>query len=161
MFAAILLSFATTQSEIDQQAKKTEEFLVDMTDARLMDREEGLQAAENGTTPEVRKYGELMVKEQTYLLNKIQAFAESKKITLPTTISEKKENALKDLKEKSGKDLDKKFMKMICIDHQRDVKIFKKATKSEDLTVAQFASNHLPMIQEHLAKIKEIKKNYK
>jgi putative membrane protein len=160
ILAAILLSFVATQSELNQQQQKTKEFLVDMSDARLMDREEGIIAAENGTTKEVKKYGELMVKDQTYLLKKLQEFAMIKEISLPTKISAKKLRALKELKEKSGKDLDKKFIKMICIDHQRDVRKFKKALKSIDLTVSQFASNHLPMIQRHLTQIKEIKKNY-
>jgi putative membrane protein len=160
MFAAIFLGFATTQSEIEQEDKKTKEFLVGMTDARLMDREEGKRAAEKGTTETVRLYGEKMIKDQTYLLQQLQAFAKTKHISLPTTISDKKANALKDLKEKSGTELDEKFIKMICIDHTRDVKKLKKALKSEDVTVAQFASKHLPMIQNHLSEIKQIKKNY-
>jgi predicted outer membrane protein len=64
ILAAILLSFVATQSELNQQQQKTKEFLVDMSDARLMDREEGIIAAENGTTKEVKKYGELMVKDK-------------------------------------------------------------------------------------------------
>ena len=161
MIAAILLSFATTQTEIDKTNAATKTFLLEMNDARMMDLEEGKQAAQKGTTNEVRQYGEKMIKEQTYLLKQFQIFAFSKKIELPKSISDKKLNALNDLKEKTGKDLDKKFISMICIDHTRDVKKFKKALQSDDLEVAKFASQHLPMIQDHLAEIKTIKKNYK
>ena len=106
MIAAILLSFATTQTEIDKTNAATKTFLLEMNDARMMDLEEGKQAAQKGTTNEVRQYGEKMIKEQTYLLKQFQLFAFSKKIELPKSISDKKLNALNDLKEKTGKDLD-------------------------------------------------------
>ena len=158
MASALLISFGCKSQTIEDDTK---DFLNDMTDARLMDREEAKQAVAKGTTKEVKDYGELMIKDQTYLLTQLQEFAKTKNITLRTTISDKKKDALEGLKEKSGEDLDKKFLKMICIDHTRDVKEFKKATKSKDVELSKFALKHLPMIEEHLAKVKVIKKSYK
>ena len=158
MTSAFLISFGCKSQSVNDETK---EFLNDMTDARLMDREEAKQAVAKGTTKQVKDYGELMIKDQTYLLMQLQEFAKSKNITLRTTISDKKKDALDGLKEKSGEDLDEKFLKMICIDHTRDVKQFKKATKSKDVELSKFASKHLPMIKEHLAKVKAIKKSYK
>ncbi|MEO5775696.1 MAG: DUF4142 domain-containing protein [Flavobacterium sp.] len=158
MFAVILLSFVTTNCT-ESENEKTKTFLTEMTDARLMDREEGRQALKKGTTQEIRNYGQLMIDEQTYLLNELQKFAARKNIQLPTEISEKKQNGLEDLKEKNGTDFDKKFIQMICIDHKRDVRKFKKATKDNDSEVSAFAAKHLPMIESHLHKIKQIKKS--
>lgn len=154
----IFLSFITTNCT-ESENEKTKTFLTEMTDARLMDCEEGREAVKKGTTEEIRKYGQLMIDDQTYLLNELQKFAATKNITLPTEISEKKRNALKDLKEKSGADFDKKFIKMICIDHKRDVRKFKKEAECKDSESRAFASKHLPMIESHLQKIEQIKKN--
>ena len=158
MFAVISLSFVTTNCDKSEN-EKTQIFLTEMTDARLMDREEGKQAVLKGTTQEIKKYGQLMIDDQTYLLKELQKIAATKNITLPTEISEEKQNGLKDLKEKSGADFDKKFIKMICIDHKRDVRKFKKAAKCNDSGVSSFAKEHLPMIESHLKKIKQIEKN--
>lgn len=156
MFAVTLLSFVTTNCA-ESENEKTKTFLTEMTDARLMDREEGRQAVKKGTKQEIRNYGQLMIEQQTYLLNELQKFAATKNIKLPTEISQKKQNALNDLKEKSGTDFDKKFIKMICIDHKRDVRKFKKASKCDESGVSTFASKHLPMIESHLQKIEKIK----
>lgn len=158
MFAVISLSFVTTNCAKSEN-EKTKKFLIEMTDARLMDREEGREAVKKGTTQEVKNYGQLMIDDQTYLLSELQKFAATKNITLPTTISEKKLKGLEKLKEKTGTDFDKKFIKMICIDHKRDVRKFKKASKCDDSGVTAFASEHLPMIESHLQKIKQIQEN--
>jgi putative membrane protein len=155
--ALIILIFATNCTKSADEKTKT--FLTEMTDARLMDREEGREAAKKGTTQQIKNYGALMIEEQTYLLSELREFAATKNITLPTKISEEKQNALKDLKEKSGVAFDKKFIKMIRIDHKRDVRKFKKASKCDDPELSSFATKHLPMIESHLQKIEQIKKS--
>ena len=150
-----LASFNYKNNEKDN----LEKFLVQMNDARLMDFQEGKLAELKGTTSSIKEYGTLMIKDQTFLLAEFVKVAKSKNIALPKTISNKKLKALKKLSEKSGKDFDKKFINMICIDHKRDVKKFTNATKYEDLEVSKFANKHLPMIESHLLKIEAIKKS--
>ncbi len=61
------------------------------------------------------------------------------------------------MSEKNGEDFDKKFIKMMIIDHERDIKLFKKALDYKDAEVSAFAKKYLPMIQGHLDKIEVIK----
>lgn len=135
-------------------------FLVKIADARMMGMKEGKEAQQKGTTEEIRNYGAWMIQEQSELQAQIKMLANSKKVTLPEDISNEKQDGLTDLKEKTGKDFDEKFIKMMTIDHKRDVKDFKKATEYKDPEVASFASKYLPMIQSHLDKIKQIEDNY-
>ncbi len=158
VLAVTMLSFVTTNCA-ESENEKTKIFLTEMTDARLMDREEGMQAVTKGTTDEIKQYGQLMIDDQTYLLKELAILAATKNIMLPKEISEEKRDGLDGLKEKSGTDFDKKFISMICIDHKRDVKKFKKAAKGDDAEVSAFASKHLPMIESHLEKVKQIEKN--
>ena len=122
----------------------------------MMDIYEGKLAVEKGTSSSLRAYGKLMVTHQTMLLVAIKALAVKKNITLPKGISNKKENGRDNLDEKSGKDFDKKFAKMMAIDHKRDVKLFKQAIDFEDFEVSQFAKKYLPTIQTHLDRIDAI-----
>ena len=59
----------------------------------------------------------------------------------------------------TGKKFDKKFLKMIKIDHKRDVRQFTKATEFEDAETKKFATENLPLIQSHLDKALALLKN--
>jgi len=151
--------FLITTSFRSNSAASVTKFLIDAADARLMDSEQGKLARERGTTEEIRSYGRWMMRDQPKLLQEIQVIAKNKSIKLPSAISEEKSKGLEDLKKLKGAEFDKKFTKMIAIDHKRDVKEFKKAAKFEDVEVKQFASQYLPTIEAHLERIQEIEKD--
>ena len=153
------VAWTTLSCAQDTTKKEAPEFIVAMADARLMDREEGRLAASLGTTPAIRNYGNQMVKDQEMLFAKLKQLAVSKGITLPNAISEKKSEALKKLSGLTGEKFDRKFLKMIKIDHKRDVKQFTKATQFEDADTKKFAQENLPMIQQHLEEVKALCKS--
>ena len=132
------------------------EFLSEAADARMMDMLEGEQAVKKGTTPQIKEYGRLMIKDHKALLIKIKALAAERGITLPARISDKKQDGLQTLIEKEGTAFDDKFIRMMIIDHERDVEAFKDAIKLKDKEVSKFASLNLPIIESHLAKAKAI-----
>lgn len=141
--------------------EKVAEFLVKSADARMMDMMEGKLAAKKGSTLAIKEYGALMVKDQAMLLNQIKEMAVKLNITLPADISINKENGFDDLVEKDGRNFDEKFIKMMMLDHERDIALFKNATQFEDRDVRAFAQQYLPMIQSHLDKIEVIKESVK
>lgn len=145
------------KAEKDVVDEDVADFLVKSADARIMNVQEGRIASVRGTTPEIRQYGKLMLKGQKALLQKIKKLASKRNITLPGGISDEKEEGREDLIEETGEDFDKKFIKMMIMDHERDVKLFKKATEFEDPEVSAFAKANLPLIESHLNKIKVIK----
>ncbi len=136
-------------------------FLVDAADARMMGMKEGREAVKKGTSPEIRNYGRLMVKDQTALLSQIRKLAAAEKITLPTQISNSKKEGFSQLAELSGEDFDRRFIKMMIIDHERDVKEFKDAQSTSNKAIASFATAKLPVIQTHLDKINAIRDQQK
>lgn len=140
----------------DEDAKRSSDFMAEMADARLMDTEEGRLASTRGIDPEVRAYGELMIRDQAELYREMTTLAAAKGYTLPTRISNLKADGLADLEKKTAHDLDEKFLKMICIDHERDVKEFKKAMDFKDVEVSAFAARRLPLIEEHLRKADQL-----
>jgi putative membrane protein len=148
---------AQEKNEAASIDESVSDFLTEAADARMMDLAQGKLAVKRGTTEDIRKYGELMVRDQTRMLEGIQRLAKAKRVSLPKKISDEKEKWLANLQEKSGKDFDRKFVQMITIDHRRDVRKFKNAGSIEDLDVAAFASKHLPTIEAHLQQAKEIK----
>ena len=91
-----------------------------------------------------------MVNDQTEMLHEIKKLAVLKNVPVPTGLGPDKAEGLKALKDVHGKSFDKKFIKMMTIDHKRDVKKFERATRSSDADVQVFATRYLPYVQSHL-----------
>ncbi len=144
-----------TTTRLGEDAVK---FLVDAAEARMMESAQGQLAATRGTTEEIRAYGKIMVEDQAMLLMRIQETAIQVGVTLPATPGESKQAGLDDLKKKTGLEFDAKFIKMITIDHERDVREFGRATKFDNVDVRRLAVENLPVIQRHLADIQSIEK---
>jgi putative membrane protein len=154
------LGFMADHMSKGSNREDVREFLTDMADARMMDSREGEEAIKNATSEDIRDYGSLMVKDQALLLMKIRQLASERKIVLPASISKDKQEGLKDLMSLKGKDFDEKFLKMITLDHKRDIKQFEKASKFDDREISSFATANLPVIESHLARVKAIKEHH-
>lgn len=135
------------------------EFLTKAADARMTNIEQGKLAKSQGTTAAIKQYGEKMVTDQTKLLHELRVLAASKNIMLPNVISNDKKDDLEDLREEQGEEFNEAFVKMITIDHKRDVRAFEKATDFKDKDVQKFANAYLPVFESHLDQIQRIKDN--
>lgn len=135
-------------------------FLIEMTDARLMDTEESRLALERGTTPAVRDYAARMVREQAPLLAELRALAAGAGVVLPATIGADKRSGLEDLAEAHGSSFDHRYIRSIRIDHERDVSEFRAARDLPDRAIADFAARTLPLIESHLEGIRQIDREY-
>jgi putative membrane protein len=147
----VLSKDSDTKSGVDEFVK---EFIIEMAEARLMDLEEGKIAQQKSTTKELKSYGTLMVNDQTEMLHEIKKLAARKNVSLPPVLGPDKAEELKALKEVHGKSFDKKFIKLMIVDHKRDVKKFERATQSRDADVQVFATRYLPYVQSHLQRIR-------
>jgi putative membrane protein len=135
-----------------------ETFLTKTAESRIMDFEQGKAAQQKSTVDAIKDYGSLMVRDQSKMLADLHALAASKHITLPNTPDEHQQKALADLQQEEGNSFDKKFIKMMIIDHKRDVKKFKKAAQSQDPEVRAFALKYLPVVEAHLDDVLKLKK---
>jgi len=134
------------------------QFIIESVDARLMDLEEGKVVIQRSTSKNLKEYGDLMMKDQSRMLEELKIIADRKQVKLPSDLSQEKAEGLADLKKEHGTSFDKKFVKMMILDHKRDVKKFEKATKSDDADIKLFATKYLPVVQSHLDKIRTLKK---
>jgi putative membrane protein len=168
LICILLTNCATNHSDSVRAAKEVNErttlinremsyFLIEAIDTRRFLLEAGMLATEQGTTDEIKHYGELMVNDQSIMIKEISAIAASRRIVLPEELSKEKLKKLVVLKEKRGIEFDKKFIKQFTTHHKYDLKEFEKATVSKDRYVRIFARRNLPVVQLHLAEIERIK----
>jgi putative membrane protein len=78
-------------------------------------------------------------------------------MTLPSDVNGKQQAMYDRLSKLSGAQFDAEYVKDMLMDHEEDVKDFKKEAESgTDEKIKSFASQTLPLIQGHLDKLKTI-----
>ncbi len=135
-------------------------YLVDIAAIDKTEIEIGKLAQEKGMSQEVKNYGKMLVDDHTKSLDKVTAMAQTKNVTLPTTISEKGQEEYDKLNKKSGKDFDKEFAEMMVDGHEKAVDKMKTiGDKASDPSLQMYASDQVSVLTGHLEKAKLMKKD--
>src|ERR1051326_464148 len=128
------------------------DFMMDAAIGGLEEVELGKIAAQQGTSEAVKQFGQRMVDDHSKASPDLMTVAQSKGITLPTTLDEKHRDQVKKLQAMTGADFDRAYSKLMLSDHKKDVSEFEKqSTKGTDPDLKAFASRTLPTLQEHLS----------
>ena len=144
------------KAEHDLVDKNVAEFLVKATEGRLLCINEAKLGVLKGSTSDVRNYAQSMVKDQTSMLDELKKIAAERNITLPDGVSDKNREGQMDLSEEAGKDFDEKFIKLIRLALERDIKALENANELDDPEIKLFAEKYRPLIQSYLESIQRI-----
>ena len=128
------------------------EFAVAAADGSMFEVQLGQLALTKASSPKVKEFAQSMVDDHTKANEELKSLAQTKNITLPSTISEEKQKDYDKLAEKSGADFDKAYSEFMVKDHKDDVDQFKKAAeKCEDAEIKSWAAEKLPVLESHLS----------
>jgi len=128
------------------------EFAVAAADGSMFEVQLGQLALTKASSPKVKEFAQSMVNDHTKANEELKSIAQTKNITLPSTISEEKQKDYDKLAEKSGADFDKAYSEFMVKDHKDDVDQFKKAAeKCEDAEIKSWAAEKLPVLESHLS----------
>ena len=142
---------ATTLSKDDQ------DFATKAAQGNMAEVNGGTMAAQKGTSPEVKNFGNRMVNDHGKALDELKQLAQTKGITLPTDVNDEQKKEADKLSKLSGKDFDKENTDAMVKDHEEDVAEFDKASKNaQDPDLKAWAAKVLPIIQDHLKMAKEM-----
>jgi putative membrane protein len=133
-------------------------FAIHAVQGGIAEIELGKLAAEKGTDPEVKAFGRQMIEDHRKANEKLTAIAARQKMTLPAIMNSRQREMYDKLQTASAEAFDKLYVSHMFKDHEEDVKEFRKeAGKGQDEDIKSFASETLPVLQEHLEKIKAIR----
>jgi len=128
------------------------EFAVAAADGSMFEVQLAQLALTKASSPKVKEFAQSMVDDHTKANEELKTLAQTKNITLPSTISEEKQKDYDKLAEKSGADFDKAYSEFMVKDHKDDVDQFKKAAeKCEDAEIKSWAAEKLPVLESHLS----------
>lgn len=117
----------------------------------------GQLATQKASDPDVKAFGQQMVDDHTKANDNLKAVAAKQGMTLPTDLDAKDQALKTKLANLSGVKFDLAYVKAMVKDHEDDVKEFQKESNSgKDPQIKDFAATTLPVLEEHLTKIKSI-----
>jgi putative membrane protein len=153
----------TNEAKLDDTKLEDDaEFAVAAADGGMVEVQLGELAAKNGVSAAVKDFGKMMVKDHTKANDELKALAAKKNITLPTTLSDKKQKMYNDLAEKKGADFDKAYVSAMVDDHKEDIKAFEDAAKdAKDADIKTWAAEKLPTLNHHLEMVQGLKETLK
>lgn len=126
-------------------------FVTEATQGALMEIHLGDTARKNGLSQVVKDFGERMFTDHSRANEQLKAVVQSKGATLPLDVNDKTNEAMKDLHNKTGADFDKAYAKHMVKDHEKDVKLYQKASENlDDPQLKSFAAKQVPILQQHL-----------
>jgi putative membrane protein len=142
----------------DTKMEGDSEFAVSAANLGMSEVEFSKLAAANATNGTVKEFANMMVTDHTAVNEELKSAAASKNITLPTSLSEGKQESLTKLSEKKGADFDKDYMDAMVSDHKDAIDLFQKeANDGKDADLKAWAAGKIATLQAHHDKAKAIR----
>jgi putative membrane protein len=136
----------------DTDLEDDTEFAVSAADGGMLEVQLAQLALTKATSPRVKEYAQSIIDDHTKANEELKTLAQTKNISLPSTLSEKSQKKYNDLAEKTGADFDEAYSEFMVKDHKEDVDKFKKAAeKAEDADIKSWAAGKVPVLEQHLS----------
>lgn len=133
-------------------SKADEKIVLDMAIANMAEVEAGKMAISKTQNAQVKSFAQKMIDDHSKALGDVAALAQSKGITLPTTVDAPHKAMAAKLNKLSGAAFDKAYMAGAGVSDHAKVRAKLKGfeRKAKDAEVKALASKMLPTVEEHL-----------
>lgn len=136
--------------------KGDQEFITKAAQSGMMEIEAGRLAQEKATSTEVKEFARKVEQDHLKATEQLKELAAQKNVELPADMGKHQEMVDK-IRNLSGDEFDKAFMKMQVQHHKKSVSTYQKQTeRAMDSDVRAFASTTLPTLQQHLSTAQEL-----
>lgn len=134
------------------------EFAVKAADAGLSEVQLGRLAMERASHARVKDFATRLVRDHEQANDELLAIAARHNITLPPAASHDEVDMQRDLREKSGADFDRAYIRHMVDHHDDAVSLFEEAASDARNTDLQaFAAKTLPTLKRHLEEAEAIR----
>jgi putative membrane protein len=132
-------------------------FVQEAAKGSLMEVELGRMAAEKAKTPDVRKFGEQMVRDHGQASQELAGLAKAKGVQVRAEPDASVRREADRLRKHGDEDFDHKYMGEMVKDHEKDVKDFRRmAREARDPDLRGWVEKTLPVLEGHLKMAREV-----
>ncbi|MEO5960890.1 MAG: DUF4142 domain-containing protein [Opitutaceae bacterium] len=115
-------------------------------------------AADRASNPDVKSFAQKLVADHTAVNSELTTIASTKRVDLDK--DEGQDRFYRRLSKKSGMDFDREFIEHMVDEHEKDVKMFDKASQdAKDADIRSFASKHVAHLREHLQQAQSLQQS--
>ena len=133
------------QQSIDQRFANT------AAEGGMLEVKLGELAMKKGNSKEVKDFGKGMVTDHSKANDELKALAKTKNISIPTSLSQEKQQQYDSLANMSGDKFDMVYMNMMLLSHEQTVNLFQtEVNKGEDPEIKKRAGQKIPALKHHL-----------
>lgn len=139
-------------SQSTQKLTKSDKKFIDRAVTNSMAEVElGRLAQEKATNPAVRQYAEQMVRDHSQASQELKDMAQSKGVQPPSTLDKKDQSTIRSLRDLSGAEFDKRYVRATIEHHRNDVTAMnKEAKRAKDPDLKNWISETLPTVENNL-----------
>jgi putative membrane protein len=160
LFVGMALTLATTTSSwaqsrtqnlVTHSGSADLEFILEAAQGGMGEVELGKVAAQQGSSDEVKKFGQRMVDDHGKGEDELKTIAQQRGIALPSDLDPKDKALVTRLSKLHGATFDRTYIRNMVTDHKQDVAAFRRESASgKDPEVKAWAARMLPTLEEHL-----------
>ncbi|HYJ94571.1 MAG TPA: DUF4142 domain-containing protein [Vicinamibacterales bacterium] len=160
----VALAIAMASGVTYAQAPDSKAFVKDLTIAGLAEVQLGKLAAERGASPDVKSFGQMMVKDHTQAANELKPIAMQLNVQQPTQVDQKHKDLADKLSKLQGSEFDREYINAMVMGHEEvAAKLRTRGEKTASIDageqkLTQWATKVLPTVQKHLEQAREIQK---
>ncbi|MFD2600888.1 MULTISPECIES: DUF4142 domain-containing protein [Flavobacterium] len=137
--------------DVNEAKEEDSDYLVAAAEVDMKEIELGKLALTKSTNNDVKALGKMMVDAHTKSLEELKAAATKMNVSLPASLTEKGQEAYKELNDKNGHDFDKAYADKMVEGHEKMIEKMEKASeKAKEASVRMWAANLLPALRTHL-----------
>lgn len=149
-------NMANTMADTSGPMSETD-FMKEAAIGGMAEVEAGRLAVTKATSPDVKKFAQMMVEDHSKANNELKALAAKKNVAAPTALDANKQSMMDELRGLSGADFDNTYIEGMVGDHEKTVATFERESQNaSDPDIKAFAAKTLPTLRKHLDAIKGI-----
>ncbi len=155
--AVIGLQAVAQDAANDTTKSQDKMFVQKAAEGGLFEVQMGQLAAQKADNPEVKEFGEKMVHDHTMLNDQMKPVAESLGVTPPDHLDAKDQAEYDKFNAMSGHDFDQAYIKMMVMDHRKDLRDFRhEEAATQDSQLKEAVAGGEKVIAEHLHMITDL-----
>lgn len=145
------------QEQLDRDIKADIKFAETAADDGLFEVQVAELAKTKSKTKEVKDFAQSMITDHSAANEELKQTAAARNISIPSSMSEDKQEKYGKLAEKNGKDFDEAYTDMMVKAHKDAIDLFEKeAENGNDPELRDWAAQKLPTLRHHLQMAEEL-----
>jgi putative membrane protein len=157
--AGVSLRSTAFAADNDKSAADDRSFAMQASNVNLAEMNMGTMAAQQTNDPSIKQYAQRLIADHTKANRQLNAIADKEQIPVASRADRHQEEMAIKLSKESGAQFNRDFIQHMVAGHKKAIGLFEQEAKNgQDARLKTFASDTLPVLQEHLKMAESIEK---